>query len=467
MNISRRHTLGTAGALAGWSLIPGTVLGANKKVNLAAIGIGQQGGNILRTFAGDPNVNIVALCDVDIDSDSPIATKENYGDQGWMREKATPAANAALFPGVPQFRDFREMYDKMGNQIDAVCIGVPDHSHFPIAMASMMLGKHVYVEKPLARTFQECELLMRAEKKYGVATQMGNQGHSGNNYHQFKAWKEAGIIKDVTHVDAQMNSNRRWHTWGEVTGYPTGEKIPQGMNWEVWQGTTPMPIEFSKKLHYGNWRGWHQFGTGCFGDWGAHILDTIHEFLELGLPEKVTAKELTGRNDYVFPLTSVINFQFPARNGMPAMDIDWYDGRGNPAPIPKEAEDEALKGPGKYIYSKEYIFKGGHHSDILQIVPYKEMRELMKEGKLPKVSAKGQSSHHENFILACKGEEKTRSPFSVAGPLSQMFTLGCMVQRLGGELEFDRKKLRITNNKVANSMLKDEVRKGWEQYYKS
>jgi predicted dehydrogenase len=462
MQLSRRHALGVVGAAAGWSLIPGKVLGANRKVNLAAIGIGQQGGNILRTFAQDPNVNIVALCDVDIDSDSPIGSWTN-GEYGWANASVTPAANAANFPGVPKFHDFREMYDKMGNQIDAVCIGVPDHSHFPIAMASMMLGKHVYVEKPLARTFQECEYLIRAEKKYGVVTQMGNQGHSVDNYHQFKAWKEAGIIKDVTHVDAQMNSARRWHKWVDVAGFPTGEGIPDGMNWNVWEGTTPMPMDFSKKLHYGNWRGWHQFGTGCFGDWGAHILDTIHEFLELGLPEQVSAKTLTGRNDYIFPLTSTINFKFPARNGMPAMDIDWYDGVGNAAPKPK---DGTLTGPGKYIYSKEYVFQGGHHSDSLQIVPFEEMRELMKAGKVPKVSAKGHSNHHENFILACMGEEKTRSPFSVAGPLSQMFTLGCMAQRLGGSLDFDRKKLRITNNKTANAMLKDEVRKGWEQYYK-
>ncbi|MDF7798986.1 Gfo/Idh/MocA family oxidoreductase [Pontiellaceae bacterium B1224] len=466
MNISRRYTLGAAGALAGWSLIPGKVLGANKKVNLAAIGIGPQGGNILKIFAQDPNVNIVALCDVDIDSDSPIAKLPDYRDQGWGNADATPAAHAALFPGVPQFHDFREMFDQMSNQIDAVCIGVPDHSHFPIAMASMMLGKHVYVEKPLARTFQECELLMKAEKKYGVVTQMGNQGHSGNNYFQFKAWKDAGIIKDVTHVDAQMNNPRRWHTWGEVTGFPTGGVIPDGMNWNVWEGTTPISVEFSKKLHYGNWRGWHQFGTGCFGDWGAHILDTIHEFLELGLPSTFSAEMMTGRNDFIFPMTSTINFKFPARKGMPAMDINWYDGQGNAAPVPKGAEGEKLKGPGKYIYSKDYTFMGGSHSDTLQIVPYEKMRELLKEGKLPKVSAKGKSTHHENFIRACMGEEKTRSPFSVSGTLSQMFTLGCMAQRLGGSFEFDRETKQITNNKLANSLLKDDVRNGWEQYYK-
>ncbi len=465
MKISRRNTLMATSAAAGWAMIPGKVLGANRKVNLAAIGVGQQGGNILQTFANDPNVNIVALCDVDIDSDSPVVTKAGYAEQGWMSETATPASTAAKFPGVRKFRDFREMFDKMGNEIDAVCIGVPDHSHFPISMAAMMLGKHVYVEKPLARTFQECELMMAAEKKYGVVTQMGNQGHSGNNYFQFKAWKEAGLIKDVTHVDAQMNGARRWHKWDKVRRFPRGESIPAGMNWDVWQGTTAKSHDFSEKLHYGNWRGWHQFGTGCFGDWGAHILDTIHEFLDLGLPSTISAKTLTGRNDYVFPLTSTINFQFPKRNGMPAMDIDWYDGQGNPAPTPREMEDQPLKGPGKIIYSKDHVLKGGHHSDILQIAPYEKMREMLVAGSLPRDFGRN-SSHHENFILACMGEEKTRSPFAVAGLLSQTFVLGCMVQRLGKKLRFDPKRKQITNSKHANSLLKDDVRKGWEQYYK-
>jgi predicted dehydrogenase len=467
MKISRRQTLAAGTAAAGWSLIPGKVLGANNTVRLAAIGIGQQGGTILRVIGGQEGVDVVALCDVDIDSDSPVVPEDakRYSVQGWMKPGATPAANAAKFPHARKFRDFREMFDKMENEIDAVCIGVPDHSHFPIAMAAMMLGKPVYVEKPLARTFQECELLMKAEKKYGVATQMGNQGHSGDNYHQFKLWKETGIIKDVTHVDAQMNSSRRWHPWGDVTGFPKREKTPKGMDWDVWLGTTAKHHDFSKRLHYGNWRGWHQFGTGCFGDWGAHILDTIHQFLELGLPEKVTARHLEGRNDFIFPLQSTINFQFPARNGMPAMDIDWYDGQGNYAPTPKEMGDKKFRGSGKVIYSKEYVFHGGSHGDSLQIVPYEKFRQLLIDGEVSKEYGK-HSGHHANFINAVRGDEKTRSPFSVAGPLCQMFALGCIAQRLGGEYTFDRRTKRITNSKAADALLTDEVRKGWEQYYK-
>ncbi len=464
MKLSRRKTLFATGAAAGWAMIPGRVLGASGRINLAAIGLGQQGGGITGAFAGNPAVNLVAICDVDIDSSGPVA-HWNKGGLGWMSEQDTPAANAAKYPHARRFRDFRAMFDKMGNEIDAVCIGVPDHSHFPIAMAAMMLGKHVFVEKPLARTFQECELLMQAEKQFGVVTQMGNQGHSGANYFQFQAWTEAGIIRDVTHVDAYMNNYRRWHPWGDVAGFPEAMPLPEGLDWMVWNGTTPKPVDFSNKLHYGNWRGWHQFGTGCFGDWGAHILDTIHEFLELGLPERVSATHLKGRNDYIFPVESTINFAFPARDGMPAMDIDWYDGQANKAPAPKELEGRGLGGSGKVIYSKELVFQGGTHSDPLQIVPYDRFKEMLREGKVTKDYGK-HSNHYQNFVNACLGEEKTRSPFSVAGPLCQMFALGCIAQRLGGMLEFDRATKRIVNNKQADSLLKDDVRKGWEQYYK-
>lgn len=463
MRISRRKTLLAGTAATGWSLIPGKVLGANEKINLACIGVGQQGGGITGAFAQSGLANIVALCDVDIESASPVADGK-AGSYGWASANRSPAATAAKHPDARKFQDFRVMFDRMANEIDAVSIGVPDHSHFPIAMAAMALGKHVYVEKPMAHTFQEVELMMAAAKRYKVATQMGNQGHSGANYFQFKAWKEAGIIKDVTHVDAYMNNARRWHPWGDVSGFPTGEKCPSTLDWDVWIGTA-QPHEFSQKLHYGNWRGWYDFGTGCFGDWGAHILDTIHEFLDLGLPSSITAKKIVGPNPFIYPMASTINFRFPERGGMPSMDIDWYDGVGNMAPIPKEFAGRKIQGPGKFIYSRETVFQGNNHGSPLQIVPYEKMRGLLEQGALPRDFGK-HSSHYANYLLACRGDEQTRSPFSVAGPLSQVLVLGCLSQRLGGTLEFDRQAKRITNHKLADSLLNPPPRKGWEQYYK-
>lgn len=435
----------TAAASAIYSIFPSSVLGAGEKVNLACVGIGYQGGIIARALHATGLANIVALCDVDLGS------------------KHT-AKLEAMFPNVPKFRDFEKMFDKMSGKIDAVSIGVPDHSHFPICMRAMAEGKHVYVEKPLAHTFQEVELLIAAEKKYRVACQMGNQGHSGGNFFQFKSWTEAGIIKDVTHVDAFMNRPRRWHSWGDLDSFKP-QPTPDTLDWDKWLSTAQYR-PYSDKLHPGNWRSWYEFGNGAFGDWGPHILDTIHRFLELGLPEKVEAVKLIGPKENIFPMGSTIKFDFPERGkNMPAMDITWYDGIDNHPPRPKQLEEKRrLEACGKIIYSKDLTFKGGTHGDTLRIIPETKMKEMRK--KLPKVTYRN-SNHHKNFLLAAKGLEKTRSPFCISGPLTQVFLLGVIAQRLGGKFNFDRKTKQITDNKIANQLLVGPPpRKGWEQYYK-
>lgn len=452
--------MGGTGALraGSWS----RVKGAGRKVNLACVGIGYRGADIIKELDKTGLANIVALCDVDMGAKH---TQEITGK----------------FPKAKRFKDFREMFDKMGNEIEAVSVGIPDHAHFPVCMMALALGKHVYVEKPMARTFLEAELMMQAAGKHpNVVTQVGNQGHSEANYFQFKAWKEAGIIKDVTEVTAHMNSPRRWHGWDtHIYKLPEGQPVPPGMDWDTWLTSVPYH-DFSDKYHYGNWRCWYDFGMGALGDWGAHILDTVHEFLELGLPYEVDPVMLKGHNDYFFPMSSTIRFRFPRRKEMPALDITWYDGVDNLPPLPQGygvselAADiptvaggkmEARKlNPGKIIYSKELIFKGGSHSSTLSIIPEEKAKEMAS--RLPEVP-KSPSNHFANFLLACMGEEKTRSPFEVFGPMSQVFSLGVIAQRLNVPLVFDRHTKEITNNPFANAMLAGlPPRKGWEEFYR-
>ncbi|MHC4505619.1 MAG: Gfo/Idh/MocA family protein, partial [Planctomycetota bacterium] len=333
----------TAGAV---TIIPSRVWAGpspNGKVNVACIGNGARGGSISGWCGSKGESNVVALCDVHMKD----------GRTGGIRKK---------YPKAPQFQDFRKMFDKMEKEIDAVTVGTPDHSHFPICMHAMSLGKHVYVEKPMAHTANECDLMIAAEKKYKLACQMGNQGHSGGNYFQFKAWKEAGIIKNVRKVHAHMNSRRRWHGWGaSCKGFPKGEKMPDNIDWDTWCGTAPWQ-DYSGKLHGGNWRCWFDYGDGAFGDWGPHILDTIHEFLELGMPYEITALKRDGPNKFVFPQASTILFRFPERGDMPPVDITWFDGTSNKPPKPKELEGKrGLKSCGKVIFSDEFTFLGGTH----------------------------------------------------------------------------------------------------------
>ena len=416
----------------------------DRRLRLAFIGIGNRGNDLIKTFAATDLVDIAAFCDVDLGG-------------------AQTAESRALFPKVPTFRDFRVMFDTAGSTIDAVVIATPDHSHFPIAMHAMHLGKHVYVEKPLAQTFIEVEYLIAMAAGTGVVTQMGNQGHSGNNYFQFKAWTEAGIIKDVTKVVAFMNSPRRWHGW-KVTGYDTGEPMPPGLDWDTWHVARPLH-PFSRRLHPENWRGWFDYGTGAFGDWGAHILDTAHRFLELGLPHTIEAVRRDGTNALIFPQASTVRFDFAARAGMPPVEVFWYDGVDNPPPLPAELGPGATltEKNGKFLFSRTLAFRGGTHSDTLRVMPESRMQDLAPS--LPKVVDR-QSDHFTNFILACQGKEETRSPFSVSGPLTQMFLLGVIAQRLGGRLRFDVEAGVFPDNPAACGLLAGPPpRPGWNRFY--
>lgn len=438
------------------------IVGANKKINLAHIGIGNRGWEIIEQFDNTGLANVVALCDVDLGAE--------------QTKKAL-----AKFPHARRFKDFREMFDKMGNEIEAVAIATPDFAHFPAVMMSMTYGKHVYVEKPLSRTFYESELLIKTAKKYPkVVTQMGNQGHSEANYFQFKAWTEAGIIKDVTAITAHMNNARRWHGWDtNIKHFPAAEPIPETLDWDTWLMSRGYH-DYNKDFHNGQWRCWYDFGMGALGDWGAHIIDTAHRFLDLGLPEEITPLKLTGHNDFFFPMSSTIEFKFPKRGDMPPVVITWYDGVDNIPPVPEgygkmelDPNIPAVAGgkiqparlnPGKEIYSKELTFKGGSHGSILTIIPDEKAKELEKS--LPEVP-ESTSNHFANFLLACQGKEQTRSPFEISGPLSQVFCLGVAAQRLNRKIVFDRDTKRVTNDAFADAFLIGEPpRKGWEDFYK-
>ena len=452
-------------AAAGVMILPSYVFGKSlghvapsDKVNLACCGIGNRGGEIISALYKTGLVNIVALCDVDMGAPHTLE-------------------NMNKFPNAKRFKDFREMFDKIGNEFEAVTVGVPDFSHFPLTMLAMNQGKHVYVEKPMAHTFNEVEIMMKAEKKYKVACQMGNQGHSEENFFQFKAWKEAGIIKDVTKITAFMNNGRRWHGMKALDFLPA-QPIPETLDWDKWL-TTAQPKDYNKGYINGEWRSWFEFGNGALGDWGAHIIDTSHRFLELGLPTEVDPIYMEGHSTFLFPQGSTLLFKFPERKNMPACDITWYDGFNNRPTLPEGFGDyvraknipppsagaaETKRYPGKVIYSKELTFKGGSHAAPLTIIPADKAKDMAS--KLPFVP-ESPSNHFANFLKSCKGEEQCRSSFDIAGPLCQVMALGVLAQRLNTRLVFDAKKKKITNNKAGNELLVGPPpRKGWEQFYK-
>ena len=460
---SRRSFLKASGAAAAMPFVSAcSTFGRGDKVRIGWCGIGCQGWGDMRNMMATGLCEVVALCDTDIGA------------------KHTQPALAA-HPNARRYQDFRKMLDAEAGRIDAVVVATPDHSHFPIAMAAMKRGLAVFVEKPLAHTFQECKLLMAAEKKYGVVTQMGNQGHSGRNYFQFKEYVRNGTIKDVTKVVCHMNASRRWHKWnGKVFAYPPAEPLPPTLDWDTWLGTVAYH-DYSKDYVAGEWRSWFDFGNGALGDWGAHIMDTAHQFLDLGLPTKVNVRNVTGSNAFVYPMSATLSYKFPAKGARKAVELEWWEGRGNLPELPKDfiqptgdgnippsggtsAAVSKDLGPGKEIYQADgTVWIGRTHSAPLA-------RHGDASGKLPGYDypyAKEWMAHYENFLKGVLGLEKTHSPFSVSAPLSQVFCLGCIAQRLGRGFAFDPATETIPGDAEANALLKGPApRKGWEEFYR-
>ena len=421
-------------------------LSGNDKIRIAYIGIGNQGAWDIAQFESTGLVDVVALCDVDIEA-----------------KHTQKVLN--MYPNARRFRNFREMFEKYASNFEAVCAAVPDHMHFPVAMMAMKYGKHIYLEKPMCRTFHEAELMMEYARMHPeIVTQVGNQGHSEANYFQWKAWQEAGIIKDVTAITAHMNNPRRWHGFDvNMKSMPAGEPLPNpDIDWDTWVGACGWR-DYSHLLHQGNWRCWYEFGMGALGDWGAHILDTA-----------------VGHNDYFFPMSSTILFRFGARDGMPPCDVTWYDGVDNVPMVPSNyGESEynpdipatnqgntpvAKLNPGKEIYMSNLVLKGGSHGSTLSMLPSAAAEEW--KTRLPEVP-ETTSNHHLNFLRACRGEEKSRSHFDFNGVLSQVFWLGVFAQRISARLFFDPHTKRFTNNEFANALLTGmPPRKGWEEFYK-
>ena len=450
-SIKRRQFITQSAAVsAAATILPSYALGEDapsEKLNLAVIGCSNRGGSIGSDAINNSLTRCVALCDV-------VPSRADR-----LKKKMKGQCDDAIV-----FDDFREMFTKLGDKIDACTIGVPDHAHFPIAMLAMSLGINVYVEKPLAHTFEECELLMAAEKKYNVQCQMGNQGHSSKQRLQFQAWVDAGIIKNVRQVDACMNKGRRWHPWGDITGFPAAEEMPKGMNWDVWAGTAPKHA-YNTKYDPGNWRGWYDYGNGAFGDWGPHTLDTVHRFLKLGLPHAIRAEKIEKPNEFIYPHGTTIAFDFAERGpDMPEMTINWYDGTKN---RPASAQDIDIPTCGKAIFSDDLTFVGATHSGSLKIVGGDKQDDV--KGQLPELPKSETSTNHmDNFLRAAAGlDPYCNSSFAVSGPLTQVFMLGCIAQRLGENLQFDSETKQVTNNARANELLKGHApRSGWEEYYK-
>lgn len=249
------------------------------------------------------------------------------------------------------------------------------------------------------------------------------------------------------------------------------DPVPASLkNWDLWCGPRKQ-LPFNSLYHPFNWRGFHEYGMGMLGDWGAHILDYIHDKLKLGLPTEIRTLHMEDHNQTLFPLASQLSMHFPSRGEKrPALDMTWKDGEGCLPEVPERLLSEGqnkpkLGGAGSLLYSDKgttSIMRASHDSS-----PYLVSKDDQKKYKAQlKETPKSQRDHFSSFIAACKGEGTTNSPFSIGAELTQVFALGTIAQYLNTDLNFDPKKKQFIGNDTANALLNPPARKEWADYYK-
>ncbi|MFB3777630.1 MAG: Gfo/Idh/MocA family protein [Bryobacteraceae bacterium] len=483
------------------------------KMNIACVGLGLRGNQILVGAAASEN--IVALCEVD--------------DERMARASQT-------YPGASKYRDFRKMLDKEGKNIDAVMVATPDHLHTPVSLLAMQHGKHIYCEKPLTRTVSEARLLADAAAKYKVATQMGNQGfsHEGNRVACEILW--SGEIGEVREVHAWTGAVTGGRLEIPDAGLP-GQPVPETLDWELWLG--PAPERPYNPTITRSWRPMLDFSLGgSLGDWLVHILGPAHLALQLGLVSPVSVECVSKEplNRWVWPWRAHTVFEFPARAGMPPVTIHLYQnmrgdfqyppgmaptdplfprpnnlaekGRtfldggdgvmavgsqitpdGKLAPVarggfpgggmppgagrgpgggpqgaagrgPQQSEDPALRAPGNgsvFVGSKGWMATASRGEGVW-LLPASRWADY----KLPPQMIPRGVNHQQDWIRACKGGTPGVSQFSIASKYIEWLALGTVAQQVPGKLLWDARNMRFSNSQEANKYLKPFLRKGWE-----
>ncbi|HEY2081653.1 MAG TPA: Gfo/Idh/MocA family oxidoreductase [Verrucomicrobiae bacterium] len=450
-NINRRKFLELS-AIGGTALMTGYASAAVRqippggKLRHACIGVTGMGAGDLDNFKSHPQLEIVAICDVD----------KNHLAEG-----------AKKVPGARQYVDWRELLAKEGERIDSVNVTVPDHMHAIITLAAFRAGKHVYCQKPLAHDVAECRAMARAAKKAGVVTQLGTQFASGVGDLMAVQFLRDGVIGKAQRV--VLCSNRPGAEQYRLVGPrpAQGEPPPESLAWDLWLGTAPERPFAPKIYHPTLWRSWQDFGTGWSGDIGCHIFDAPWKGLGLTAPKSVVAevqdswRNSPARRGDTWPQTDHITWIFPGNESSGGKDltVEWFDGEKFP-PADAQAIAKAL---GFDEYPAEASLVIGTEGALL--LPHQSAPQLYPKEKFKSVvrpQLKG-PSHYHRFVNACLGGDATNSPFEKTGPMSEAIILGTVAIRVPGTvLEWDAARARITNSAEADRLLRRTYRKGWE-----
>jgi predicted dehydrogenase len=398
--MKRRDFIKSTAAFASITMLPSPVWALTKhgKLRTAHIGVGGMGKSDLKKIVKHPMVEVTALCDVDA------------GRLAMAHE---------MYPKAKTFADYRVLFDKLGKDIDAVIVSTPDHTHAPASMLAMETGKPVYCQKPLTHHVSEARAMRKYAEENSLVSQMGIQCHSSDEYRAAVVLIQQGIIGKVNTVRAWSPKN-----WGYDGAAPLGsDPVPDGLDWNLWLGTSPERPYKDEFYHPGKWRKLLDYGCGTLGDMGVHIFDTPYTALALDVPRTVKTKcrKPTG---FGHPENNVVSYEFPgtAFTGN-SLKWVWYDGPGAPA------KHRDLKLPGEDKLPEQGAIFIGEKGKLL--LPHCDYPKLIVNGTYEAISFPELESanHYHQFVDACLGKDECSASFTYAARLTEAILLGVIANR--------------------------------------
>ncbi len=418
-----------------------TTVKSAEPLRLAFIGVGGRGLRNLITMTSDPQVEVVAICDVD-------------------QHRLQVAQER--FPKARSYRDFRELYQK-NNDIDGVVVSTAEHSHAYATLPALQLGKHVYCEKPLTYNVAEARIITAAAAQANVATQMGTQIHASSNYHRVVELIQSGAIGSVNEVHVWVG-----RAWGlqsleesqankdivYVTERPREVMQPPAtLDWNLWLGPAPQRPFHEVYFPGPKWYRWWDFGNGTMSDLGSHWNDLPYWALQLDAPLVVEASGPPPHAE-IAPASMTAKYQYAARGELPACSLTWYQGTHKP---PQWLEQKIPQwNSGVLFVGQEGMLLSDYSKHVL--LP----EEKFKDFTPPEPFIPDSPGHHEEWLAACRTGSATASPFSYAGPLTEANHLGNVAYRAGGRIEWDASSMRITNLAAdASRFIARSPRDGW------
>lgn len=441
---SRRHVLKTGIAACASSLgFPAITRSQspNSKIHLAFIGVGGRGaGNVKEiTAGGDP---VVALCDV------------NSINLDFAAQK---------FPGARKFRDFRKLYENLGD-VDAVVVSTTEHTHAYATLPALKAGKPVYCEKPLTHNIAEARLITEAAAKAGVPTQMGTQIHGMSNYRRVVELVRSGVIGDVT--DAHVWVSRAWGLQSAEDAEKNQDRIhvterpkeaqspPPYLDWDLWLG--PAPERPFNEVYFPGplWYRWWDFGSGTMSDLGSHWNDLPFWALDLDAPVAIQAFGPEPHLE-IAPASMSATYEYAARGKRPAVKVHWHQGDKKPDIWHENPAIQAWSNGALFIGSKGMILSDYKKHILLPEADFTDFTP-------PEPTIADSPGHHAEWLHAIRNGTPTGSPFSYAGPLTEANHLGNVAYRTGKKILWDSANMKVTNEPGADRFIRRVPRSGWD-----